>query len=156
MHIGKKIVNKLESTPYKEIGSTNHNGSTMKYKAVSELYTLELKLDLDKALELLFTINSQDKHDSLHFSIDTDLYDISQTKYQNFGEEIEKDILSFLESLEKGSILVGTKGRRMAMIIPRDGGYILVKKGRFLTSSRLYKSLDALSKEGDFHKVTLG
>lgn len=84
------------------------------------------------------------------YDIDTDLYDITQERQREFAEEIERDIIEFLDNLRKGSMLRGADG---ALVFPLDGSWIRVVRGRFLTSASTHTDAAAARAGGDYAVV---
>jgi hypothetical protein len=65
------------------------------------------------------------------YDIDTDLYDI--TRDAAFAEEIESDIIEFLTNLRNGAVRRGNDGSKFVLVFPREGAYVRVVQGRFMT-----------------------
>ncbi|OXM56515.1 hypothetical protein CFP71_12800 [Amycolatopsis thailandensis] len=87
------------------------------------------------------------------YDIDTDLYDLSQDKQCEFAEEIERDIIEFLDNLRKGVVLRGNDGAKFVLVFPLDGSYVRVVQGRFLGSATTRPSLVAAQAGGDYVPV---
>jgi len=75
------------------------------------------------------------------YGIDTDLYDIGQEQHRDFANSIERDIVDFLDNLRNGKVLRGNDGSRFVLVIPRDGAYVRVVRGRFVTTSTAPRGL---------------
>ncbi|WP_409185866.1 hypothetical protein F9C11_17125 [Amycolatopsis sp. VS8301801F10] len=84
------------------------------------------------------------------YAIDTDLYDISQAKYRDFAEEIERDVIEFLGNLRKGAMVRGTDGTKLVLVFPLDGSWVRVVQGRFLTSTSTHADLAAARVGGGY------
>ncbi|MEU0534960.1 hypothetical protein [Amycolatopsis tolypomycina] len=84
------------------------------------------------------------------YDIDTDLYDISQESQRDFAEEIERDIVEFLENLRRGAVLRGTDGAKFVLVFPSDGAYVRVTRGRVMTKASTHADLDAAKTGGGF------
>ncbi len=82
------------------------------------------------------------------YDIDTDLYDISQDDQREFAEEIESDIIEFLDNLKKGVMLRGNDGTKFVLVFPLSGSYVRVVQGRFLTSGSTHAD-PAAARTGD-------
>ncbi|WP_244162277.1 hypothetical protein [Amycolatopsis regifaucium] len=50
------------------------------------------------------------------YDIDTDLYDISQDEQREFAEEIESDIVEFLDNLRNRVVLRGNGGSKFVIV----------------------------------------
>jgi hypothetical protein len=88
------------------------------------------------------------------YDIDTDLYDISQEQQREFAEEIERDIIEFLENLRRGAVLRGNDGKKFVLVFPLDGAYVRVVQGRFLTKASTHVD-PATAQTGDGDYVPL-
>jgi len=87
------------------------------------------------------------------YDIDTDLYDISRDKQREFADEIERDIIEFLDNLKNGVLLWGNDGSKFVLVFPLDRSYIRVVQGRFWTSASTHASLTAARTGGDYVPV---
>jgi hypothetical protein len=87
------------------------------------------------------------------YDIDTDLYDISQDKKREFAEEIERDIIEFLDNLRRGVMLRGNDGSKFVLVFPLNGSYVRVVQGRFMTSASTHADLVAARTDGDYVPV---
>jgi hypothetical protein len=84
------------------------------------------------------------------YDIDTDLYDISRDDQREFAEEIERDIIEFLDDLRRGVVLRGNDGTKFVLVFPLDGSYVRVVQGRVMTSASTHADLAAARKGGDY------
>ncbi|RSN61558.1 hypothetical protein DMH01_17585 [Amycolatopsis sp. WAC 04182] len=84
------------------------------------------------------------------YDIDTDLYDLSQDRQREFAEEIERDIIEFLDNLRKGAVLRGNDGAKFVLVFPLDGSYVRVVQGSFIGSASTYPDLAAALAGGDY------
>ncbi|MEC3979618.1 hypothetical protein [Amycolatopsis sp. H20-H5] len=87
------------------------------------------------------------------YDIDTDLYDISRDEQREFAEEIERDIIEFLDNLRKGVVLRGNNGAKFVLVVPLNGSYIRVTQGRLAASSSTHADLTAARIGGDYVPV---
>jgi hypothetical protein len=87
------------------------------------------------------------------YDIDTDLYDISQDDHREFAEEIERDIIEFIDNLRKGLMLRGNDGSKFVLVFPVNGSYVRVVQGRFTASASTHASLAAARTGGDYVQV---
>jgi hypothetical protein len=87
------------------------------------------------------------------YDIDTDLYDISQDEQREFAEEIERDIIEFLDNLRKGVVLRGTDGSKIVLVFPLGGSCVRVVAGRFVSSASTHTDLAAVRTGGAYVPV---
>ncbi|MEU4674695.1 hypothetical protein AB0F91_43805 [Amycolatopsis sp. NPDC023774] len=88
------------------------------------------------------------------YDIDTDLYDISKDDNREFSDEIERDIIEFLDNLRKGAVLRGNEGKKFVLVFPREGSYVRVIQGRFASGASTHADLaSARVGEGDYVPV---
>ncbi|GAB3743751.1 hypothetical protein GCM10027598_77270 [Amycolatopsis oliviviridis] len=87
------------------------------------------------------------------YDIDTDLYDLSQDEQREFAEEIERDIIEFLDNLRKGAMLRGNDKAKFVLVFPLDGSYVRVVQGRFMGSASMHPGLAAARTGDDFVPV---
>jgi hypothetical protein len=87
------------------------------------------------------------------YDIDTDLYDISRDEQREFAEEIERDILEFLDNLRKGLLLRGHDRSKFVLVFPLDGSWVRVVQGRFMTRVSTHSGLAAAQAAGDYLPV---
>jgi hypothetical protein len=90
---------------------------------------------------------------STTYDIDTDLYDISQDEQREFAEEIERDIIEFLDNLRKGVVLRGNDGSKFVLVFPLNGSYVRVVQGRFMSGASTHAGLAAARTGGDYVPV---
>ncbi|MET8994328.1 hypothetical protein [Amycolatopsis sp. NPDC004169] len=84
------------------------------------------------------------------YDIDTDLYDLSRDDQREFAEEIERDIVEFLDGLRRGAVLRGNDGTKFVLVFPLDGSYVRVVQGRGMTRASAHADLAAARKGGDY------
>lgn len=82
------------------------------------------------------------------YEIDTDLYDISREGQHGFAEEVESDIIEFLDNLDKGHVLRGLDGANAVLVFPLGGSFVRVVRGRFLTRSSVHADRSAAQAGG--------
>ncbi|MFC3451515.1 hypothetical protein [Amycolatopsis speibonae] len=87
------------------------------------------------------------------YDIDTDSYDLSQDEQREFAEEIERDIIEFLDNLRKGVMLRGNNGRKFVLVFPLGGSYVRVVQGRFMAAASAHADLAAARAGGDYVPV---
>jgi hypothetical protein len=95
-----------------------------------------------KGMLLEFTLVGDGNSPELRFQIDTDLYDISDSRQGWFATEIEDEITSFLEALAAGQVRVSRRRGKSAVVFPTGEGYVRVERGRMLTSRREFKRVE--------------
>ncbi|MFD5247517.1 hypothetical protein ACFWIW_23455 [Amycolatopsis sp. NPDC058340] len=84
------------------------------------------------------------------YDIDTDLYNLAHDEQREFAEEIERDIIEFLDNLNKGAIVRGNDGSKFVLVFPLDGAYVRVVQGRFAGSSSTFPDLTAALAGGEY------
>src|SRR5258708_11762789 len=133
--IGERIVNNIDTL--KTHGATDDHeikGNDNLYLIKGNGYRAKLKINPDNWLGIEFYLVDKNGKDLLMHTIDTDLYPISQSKYQDFAKDIEDEIADFLVSLREDKIRVGEKKGKIAMIIPKGNQFLLLMEGKLITS----------------------
>lgn len=110
-------------------------------------------VDPRRWLGLDFEARDQGSDRRATYDIDTDLYDISQDKQREFAEEIERDIVEFLDNLRKRLVLRGNDGSKFVLVFPLDGSYVQVVQGRFMSGASTHDDLAAARTGGDYVPV---
>jgi hypothetical protein len=86
--------------------------------------------------------------------IDTDLYPIAKPAQRDFAEEIEADIVEFLEALGANQISVRRGGSRRssrpALVVPMGGGFYRIAKGRVIASGRMFADRSEAEDGGEY------
>jgi hypothetical protein len=77
------------------------------------------------------------------YDIDTDLYDLSQDEQREFADEIERDIIEFLDNLRHGVMLRGNDGSKFVLVFPLNGSQVRVVQGRFMARASTHAGLTA-------------
>lgn len=112
-----------------------------------------VKNESSKWIGLTFYINKDSKHE-LQYSIDTDLYDLSDPSNEEFVTEIINDITDFLKNLADNEILINERARKPEMIVPLHGGFMLIKKGLFsITYKRVLRNKSEIKNIKDFTRL---
>ncbi|HMS23087.1 MAG TPA: hypothetical protein PKA38_04990 [Candidatus Levybacteria bacterium] len=119
----------------------------------SEKYRFTITLNPNRWIGLEFDLLDSDKKSLLNFTIDTDIYPISDSKYNSFASGIEKNIGEFLNALANRRIKIGRIKEKPAMIIPQDDGYLLIKKIWIFTTKKLYMELSKIESKGKFYPL---
>ncbi len=101
-----------------------------------------------------FYWREHEKKHRVEYSINTDLYDLSEQDQRWFADEIESNMIDFLHVLQEKKILVGEKRGRTAIVIPFKDKVVLIRKGRlFSFVQTTYSSLDTATAGGTFHNI---
>lgn len=87
------------------------------------------------------------------YDIDTDLYDIAQDRQREFADEIERDIVEFLDNLRKGLVLRGDHRSKLVLVFPLNGSYVRVVQGRVMTGASTHADLASARTGGDYVPV---
>jgi hypothetical protein len=90
------------------------------------------------------------KGSRIFLSINTDLYDITQSNYQQFSSEIQDDIVDFLHNLKNNKIKLAYRNKKPLMLVPQKKGYLLLKQGMLFSSSSIVKDLQKIEASADF------
>src|SRR5690349_14970230 len=106
----------------------SREGEANTYKIRAKNFQLKIKVNPKSWVGLEFDL-LVDGGKTLSYHTDTDLYDLSNPKYEKFTMEIWKDITLFLDALLNEGILVGERKGRIAMIVPESNGFNLIRKG---------------------------
>jgi hypothetical protein len=92
-------------------------------------------------LGLEFVVHEEGARLIVH-QIDTDLYPIGEPAQRDFAEEIEADIVEFLEALGANQISVRRGGSRRrsrpGLVVPMSGGFYRIARGRAIASGRMF------------------
>lgn len=120
---GKKIVKSIESLekagfPVKVMIKSKYS----KYTVQTKDYSLEVVINTDW-LGLDFDVIDSKNKILISYSVDTDLYPISQPDQHEFAKEIEDEIVEFLDLLAQHKIKIGTFNGYPAIAIQYGAGY---------------------------------
>lgn len=153
-NIGKEIIEKI-TTFNKKVVLAEEKASIegREFTVRGDEFLLEILINPPKWLGLKFYLLDEKGKILLTHDIDTDLYDLSQPKYQSFTKGIETDMIDFIDSIINGSIKVGKIKDRPAMIVPQDNKFLLIKKGKFFTSSETHKDLSKIDSNESFREL---
>jgi hypothetical protein len=152
--IGEKIIKTVHTLSNSNL-NINHTkqGDCDTYNLISNNYKVTLILDPKRWLGLEFYLLDSNGKIQLTYDLDTDLYPISSPKYLSTTKIIEDKIVEFLYALVNKNIKIGQIKGKTAMIIPEGEGYLLLKKGRFITSSKFYSNLNEIDSVNTFHSI---
>ncbi len=149
---GEKIINKIKTL--KDYGLAinlyKENEKETIYILNRENYRIKIIIEPKRWLGLEFSLLDKTGKEMLTYEIDTDLYNISEGRYTLFSEEIESEIVEFLDILSQHKIKVGKIRGKPAVIIPKRDKFLLIKKGWFFTSTKLYPNVKAAIGGGEF------
>ncbi|MEU8185562.1 hypothetical protein AB0B85_32165 [Micromonospora sp. NPDC049044] len=99
-----------------------------------------LRVDIGpKGILLDFVVGRNGESPELRYSIDTDLYDTSDSAQRWFADEILRDIASFLDALGGGGLQVSRARGRTAIVFPHEDKYVRVERGRVFTRRHEYE-----------------
>lgn len=110
------------------------------YMIKGQNYQAEVIINPKKWIGMNFNVSEGGEGKNLTYSLDTDLYNISDLQHREFAKEIENDIASFLKLLGEKRIMKGTVNGRPSLVVPEKDGYSLIKAGRLFTSKKYIKS----------------
>jgi hypothetical protein len=125
------------------------------YELTGDGYHVKVVIDAGSGLALEFTVDRAEASPELTYSIDTDLYDVTDPDQQWFVTEIEDDIVALLAALADGRIKVERKKGRTVAVLPSSSEYVRVERGRLLTSQRRYEHEQDAEAGGTFRPLRL-
>jgi hypothetical protein len=117
---------------------TEGAGTSSKWQFAGTTWQATVVVEPRRRLGLEFEVRDPVTDRRATYDIDTDLYDISRDEHREFAEEIERDIIEFLGNLRMGAISRGNDGSKFVLVFPRDGSYVRVVQGRFMTSAATF------------------
>lgn len=124
-------------------------GTAHVYEIRARACEVRVVIDPDVWLSLSCNFITDPNRESVYYEIDTDLYDLTSSKFQSLARETEADIVTFLEAIGTGRIYARSVRRRDEVVFPVVGGFVKLRKGRWLTSSKTYIDLkDAMNGTG--------
>jgi|GEM_PF-6350639 len=106
-------------------------------------------------LGLKFVIHDDSDTRLIVHQIDTDLYPIGEPAQRDFAEEIEADIVEFLEALRAGTISTRRRGsgRGSAMVVPVGGGFYRIAQGWIVASGRTFADRSQAEAGGGYEQL---
>jgi hypothetical protein len=110
------------------------SAGTTTYVVERPTYRVTIVVNPARWLGLDFHLFGPDGSTVLTYAVDTDLYNISLSRYQRFAADIETDIVLLLEALAQGKVLVDRSGPRPSMIVSTGRGQVWVRKRRLGTT----------------------
>jgi hypothetical protein len=132
---------------------TEESDSSPKWQLSGSTWQATVVVEPQRWLGLDFEVRDPVSGRRTTYDIDTDLYDISQDKQREFADEIERDIIEFLDNLRKGILLRGNDGAKFVLVFPLDGSYVRVVQDRFMTSASTHARLTDACIGGDYVPV---
>ncbi|MFE5507848.1 hypothetical protein ACFQ73_35110 [Amycolatopsis japonica] len=145
---GRRLLAFLRELHVEEVAESRWELGGSDWRAVVDV---EPRRWLGLAFEALDPVTGK----SATYDIDTDLYDLTRDDQREFAQEIERDIIEFLDNLRKGAVLRGNAGSKFVVVFPLDGVYIRVVQGRFMGSASPYPDLTAALAGGDYVPLSL-
>ncbi|MEV4826636.1 hypothetical protein [Micromonospora sp. NPDC049274] len=124
-------------------------GEVRSYRVSGKLFHLRVGVGPTGIL-LEFVVDRDGESPELRYSIDTDLYDISDPRQRWFADEVQHDIASFLDALGNGSLKVSRGRNRTVIAFPHEGKYLRVERGRVFTRQREYERAADAEADGQF------
>lgn len=96
-------------------------------------------------------------HAEISYTINTDLYPISEPKYHDLARETEDGIVELIDMLSKHTIKVGYIDGNIAVIIPERNKFLLnVTKRKFIgfiQEGKYYEDINSIEKQGKFRSL---
>ncbi|MGX7826361.1 hypothetical protein ACTG9Q_14830 [Actinokineospora sp. 24-640] len=128
-------------------------GAGSLWRLVGSTWRAEVSVRPPRWLGLTFETADPVTDRRIAYEIDTDLYDISREGQRGFAEEVESDIIEFLDNLVKGHALRGQDGANTVLVFPLGGSFVRVVRGRFLTRSSVHAERSAAQAGGAYTPV---
>ncbi|WP_447761650.1 hypothetical protein [Sphingopyxis panaciterrae] len=136
----------LEAAARFAVQSPDHLGVASNWRLSGETWQAEVIVDPLRWLGLTFDAVDPATARKVHYAIDTDLYDISRPEQREFADEIESDIIEFLDNLTEGRMLRGEQTSDAVLVFPSAGSFVRVVAKRFsTTASRHDRESEALA-----------
>jgi hypothetical protein len=147
---GDKILQALDEI--KKSGTPvadSEDGTSKIFKITSKDYEIEVVVTPEKWLGLTFSIPQT----KVNYEINTDLYDLTLPKYSEFTQQIESDIVAFLDSFRDKKILISSNKKQV--LIPLSSEFVLLNLSGFFARTKSYKSLDEAKEKFDSDYIAL-
>ncbi|WP_020664803.1 hypothetical protein [Amycolatopsis benzoatilytica] len=142
MTSGTRLLSYLRELPMRAAWTVDAemSGAASRWQLAGKGWQATVVVDPARWIGLEFV--AQDSLDRrVAYDIDTDLYDLSHEKHRWFADEIERDIVEFLDNLWRGLVLRREDGPKLMLVFPLGGAYVRVVQARFLTSASTYADL---------------
>ena len=147
------LLRELQVTTTWTVVGTDEADTGSKWQLGGSTWQATVVVDPRRWLGLAFEARDRVTGRLATYDIDTDLYDIAQDKQREFAEEIERDIIEFLDNLRRGVVLGGNDGSKFVLVFPLNGSYVRVVQSRFMSSASTHASLVAARAGGDYVPV---
>ncbi len=148
-----KFLGELQVATKWTVVVTDEVGALSRWRLSGSTWQATVDVEPQRWLGLEFEARDPVTGKRTTYDIDTDLYDISRDDQHEFAEEIENDIIEFIDNLRKGVMLRGNDGSKFVLVFPLNGSYVRVVQGRFMTSASTHASLVAARAGGDYVPV---
>ena len=145
-----EFLGELRATTGWTVVVTDEIGALSRWRLSGSTWQAVVTVEPQRWLGLEFEARDPVTGKRATYDIDTDLYDISRDDQREFAEEIERDIIEFLDDLRRGVVLRGNDGTKFVLVFPLDGSYVRVVQGRVMTSASTHADLAAARKGGDY------
>jgi hypothetical protein len=148
-----EFLGELQVTTRWTVVVTDEIGASSRWQLSGSTWQATVTVEPQRWLGLEFEARDPVTGKRATYDIDTDLYDISKDEHREFAEEIERDIIEFLDNLRKRAMLRGNDGSKFVLVFPLSGSYVRVVEGRFMTSASTHVDLGAARTGGDYAPV---
>ncbi|MFJ1765730.1 hypothetical protein ACIOD2_35760 [Amycolatopsis sp. NPDC088138] len=145
-----EFLGELRSTTRWTVAVTDEIGALSRWRLSGSTWQAVVTVEPERWLGLEFEARDPVTGKRAGYDIDTDLYDIARDEQREFAEEIERDIIEFLDNLTSGVVLRGNDGSKFVLVFSLNGSHVRVVQGRFLTSASTHTDLAAARRGGDY------
>jgi hypothetical protein len=125
-----------------EFDEQRHDGLT-EFEVQGQWFTLRISVEPGALVSLIIDVRTCNGR-RLQFELDTGDYDFSRGQYLETALAIERDVIAGLRAYAERQMLVGHDGRDLVLLVPGEEGTDVVRRGRFVTSTRKLSSRSAL------------
>jgi len=144
------FLGELRATAGWTVVVTDEVGALSRWRLSGSTWQATVTVEPQRWLGLEFEARDPVTGKRATYDIDTDLYDISRDDLREFAEEIERDIIEFLDDLRTGVVLRGNDGSKFVLVFPLDGSYVRVVRGRGMTRASTHADPAAARRGGDY------
>lgn len=130
------------STPW-TVRTVDGPAAGSSWQLAGSTWRAEVVVSPPRWLGLTFEAVDPETDRRIDYAIDTDLYDLSAERERGVADEVEGDIIEFLDNLARGHTLRGRDGASTVLVFPLGGSFVRVVRGRFLTRSSVHADLAA-------------
>ncbi|MFG1642923.1 hypothetical protein ACGFMK_21750 [Amycolatopsis sp. NPDC049252] len=145
-----EFLGELRATTRWTVAVTDEIGALSRWRLSGSTWEAVVTVEPRRWLGLEFEARDPVTGKRAGYDIDTDLYDIARDDQREFAEEIEHDIVEFLDNLRRGVVLRGNDGAKFVLVFPLNGSHVRVVQGRFLTRASTHADLAAARRGGDY------